>query len=226
VNTTRTLRREEMSVDQHVGLFEGGDGQRLHGVIERLDRYGAHIWVSDDRHGKTLAKRDRGFLARLTYEQAEDGAMWSEPVITEDLAARPTGHDLLDYWGWARKTTSVAHATATSYLQSARTILGQLPGGLATDIETLDVEAAISAYTVANRGLRAPSTIAQYASGFRNAVAGFLRQRGTDQPGTRRTRTTLGDGRAVTVITPAELPAPARRTTAPGEAGEHPRDAR
>jgi len=30
-----------MSVETHLGLYEGGDGQRAHGVIDRLDRYGA-----------------------------------------------------------------------------------------------------------------------------------------------------------------------------------------
>jgi len=190
-------------VEMHVGLYEGGEGERLHGVIDRLDRYGASIWIPDERYSIALPKRERGFLARLSYEQAEGGAMWSEPVVTEELDRPATGRDLLAYWAWARDTKTAAHATAKAYLQGARTVLNHLPAGIDTEIETLNVEAVIAAFTAANHGARAPATIAQYTSSFRKAVSGFLRQRGTDQPGTVRRRITLPDGRSVTVIAPA-----------------------
>jgi hypothetical protein len=191
------LRREQMSVEMHVGLFENGDGARLHGVIDRLDRDGAHIWVPEVRPKPRCAK---GFLTRLSYEQAEAGAMWSEPVLPEELDRPATGRDVLAYWAWARDTESAAPATAKAYLQGARTVLSHLPAGLDTEIETLDVEAVVAAFTAANQGTRAASTIAQYTSSFRKAVAGFLSQRGHDVPGTVRRRITLPDGRAVTVI--------------------------
>ncbi|MBR7830625.1 hypothetical protein KDK95_30265 [Actinospica sp. MGRD01-02] len=197
------LRREEMSVAMHVGLYEGGEGERLHGVIDRLDRYGAHIWIPDERYSTTLPKSERGFLTRLSYEQAESGAMWSEPVLPEELDRPATGRDMLAYWAWAREAKTAAHATAKAYLQGARTVLNHLPAGLDTEIETLDVEAVIAAFTAANHGTRAPSTIAQYTSSFRKAVAGFLSQRGHEVPGTVRRRITLPDGREVTVIAPA-----------------------
>lgn len=220
MSTTAPLRREEMSVEMHVGLYEGGDGQRLHGVIDRLDRYGAYIWVHDEHYGQALPKRERGFLTRLSYEDAEGGAMWGEPVVTEELDRPATGRDLLAYWAWARDAKTVPHATAKAYLQGARAVLGHLPAGLDTEIETLKVEAVIARFTAANRGTRAASTIAQYTSGFRKAVGGFLRQRGIDQLGTVRRRITLSDGRSVTVIAAA----PATETGDPidGERGEAP----
>lgn len=190
-------------MEMHVGLYEGGEGERLHGVIDRLDRHGAYIWIPDERYSTALPKRERGFLTRLSYEQTEGGAMWSEPVVTEELDRPATGRDLLAYWAWARDTKTAAHATAKAYLQGARTVLNHLPAGIDTEIETLNVEAVITAFTAANHGARAPSTIAQYTSSFRKAVNGFLRQRGTDQPGTVRRRITLPDGRSVTVIAPA-----------------------
>jgi hypothetical protein len=192
-----------MSVEMHVGLYEGGEGERLHGVIDRLDRYGAYIWVPDERHSTALPKRERGFLTRLSYEDAEGGAMWSEPVLPEELDRPATGRDVLAYWAWARDAKTAPHATAKAYLQGARTVLGHLPAGIDTEIETLDVEAVIAGFTAANHGTRAASTIAQYTSSFRKAVSGFLRQRGHNVPGTVRRRITLPDGRAVTVIVPA-----------------------
>jgi hypothetical protein len=203
VSAPRPLVREAMSVEMHVGLYEGGHGQRLHGVIDRLDRYGAHVWVSDERYSTTAPKRERGFLTRLSYEDAEGGAMWREPVIAEQLDRPANGRDVLAYWAWARDTNTVAHATAKAYLQGARTVLSYLPAGLDTEIETLNVEAVIAAFVAANHGTRASATIAQYTSGFRKAVAGFLHQRGTNQPGTVRRRITGPDGRVVTVIAPA-----------------------
>lgn len=214
MSAPQPLAREHMSVEMHVGLYEGGTGQRLHGVIDRLDRYGAYIWVLDERYSAALPKRERGFLTRLSYEQAEGGAMWDEPVLAEELDRPATGRDVLAYWAWARDTKTAPHATAKAYLQGARTVLSELPTGLETEIETLDVEAVISAFAAANHGTRAPATIAQYASSFRKAVTGFLRQRGTDQPGTLRRRITLPDGRAVTVIAPA----PATETGEPNAA--------
>jgi hypothetical protein len=199
----RALRREEMSVEMHVGLYEGGEGERLHGVIDRLDRYGAYIWIPDERYSEVLPKRERGFLTHLSYEDAEDGAMWSEPVLPEELDRPATGRDVLAYWAWARDAKTAPHATAKAYLQGARTVLNHLPAGIDTEIETLDVEAVIAAFTAASHGTRAATTIAQYTSSFRKAVAGFLRQRGQDVPGTVRRRTTLPDGRRVTVIAPA-----------------------
>jgi hypothetical protein len=212
----RALRREEMSVEMHVGLYEGGKGERLHGVIDRLDRYGAHIWIPDERYSEVLPKRDRGFLTRMSYQDAEGGAMWSEPVLPEELDRPATGRDVLAYWAWAREARTVPDTTAKAYLQGARTVLGHLPAGIDTEIETLDVEAVIAAFTAANHGTRAPATIAQYTSSFRKAVGGFLRQRGQDAPGTVRRRITLPDGRRITVI------APATETDAPvgGKAGE------
>ena len=200
--TVRALRREEMGVEMHVGLYEGGEGERLHGVIDRLDRYGAYIWIPDERYSQALPKRERGFLTRMSYEDAEGGAMWSEPVLPEELDRPATGRDVLAYWAWARDTETAAHATAKAYLQGARTVLNHLPAGLDTEIETLDVEAVVAAFTAANHGTRAASTIAQYTSSFRKAVAGFLRQRGCDAPGTIRRRITLPDGRRMTVIAP------------------------
>ena len=199
MSAVKALRRAEMSVEMHVGFFEHGDGQRLHGVIEHLDRDGAHIWVPDTR---PLPKRAKGYLTRLSYEQAEGGAMWSEPVLPEELDRPATGRDVLAYWAWARDAKTAAHATAKAYLQGARTVLNDLPAGVDTEIETLDVEAVVAAFTAANHGTRAPSTITQYTSSFRKAVGGFLRQRGHHGPGTVRRRITLPDGHAVTVIAP------------------------
>jgi hypothetical protein len=218
VSAPRPLARAEMSVEMHVGLYEGGCGQRLHGVIDRLDRYGAYIWVPDERYSTVLPKRERGFLTRLSYEEAEGGAMWTEPVVTEELDRPATGRDLLDYWAWARDAKTAPHATAKAYLQGSRTVLGHLPAGLETEIETLDLEATIAAFTAANHATRAPATIAQYTSSFRKAVTGFLRQRGIDQPGTVRRRITGPDGRSVTVIAPA--PATERGEPNGTEAGE------
>ena len=65
------------------------------------------------------------------------------------------------------------------------------------------MEVVIATYTAANQDTRAPATIAQYASGLRNAVRGFLHQRGTEEPGTIRRSIDLADGRSVTVIAPA-----------------------
>jgi len=203
VSAVRALRREEMSVEMHVGLYDGGVGERLHGVIDRLDRYGAYIWIPDERYSQALPKRERGFLTRLSYEDAEGGAMWSEPVVTEELDRPATGRDMLAYWAWARDAKTAPHATAKAYLQGARTVLNHLSAGIDTEIETLDVEAVIAAFTTANHGTRAATTIAQYTSSFRKAVSGFLRQRGHDVPGTVRRRITLPDGRSVTVIAPA-----------------------
>ena len=145
-------------------------------------------------------------------------AMWGEPVVTEELDRPATGRDVLAYWAWARDTKTVAHATAKAYLQGARSVLSQLPTGIDTKIETLDLEAVIAAFAAANVGTRAPSTIAQYTSSFRKAVKEFLRQRGTEQPGTVRRRITGPDGRSMTVIAPA----PAAEPGTPGgtEAGE------
>ena len=203
MSAVRALRREEMSVEMHVGLYDGGVGERLHGVIDRLDRYGAYIWIPDERYSQALPKRERGFLTRLSYEDAEGGAMWSEPVVTEELDRPATGRDMLAYWAWARDAKTAPHATAKAYLQGARTVLNHLSAGIDTEIETLDVEAVIAAFTTANHGTRAATTIAQYTSSFRKAVSGFLRQRGHDVPGTVRRRITLPDGRSVTVIAPA-----------------------
>ena len=218
MSAPRPLARAEMSVEMHVGLYEGGCGQRLHGVIDRLDRHGAYVWVPDERYSRTLPKRERGFLTRLSYEEAEGGAMWGEPVVTEELDRPATGRDVLAYWAWARDTKTVAHATAKAYLQGARSVLSQLPTGIDTKIETLDLEAVIAAFAAANVGTRAPSTIAQYTSSFRKAVKEFLRQRGTEQPGTVRRRITGPDGRSMTVI--ASAPAAEPGTPGGTEAGE------
>jgi hypothetical protein len=216
----RALARAEMSVEMHVGLYEGGEGERIHGVIDRLDRYGAYIWVPDERYSTALPKRERGFLTRLSYEDAEGGAMWSEPVLPEELDRPATGRDVLAYWAWARDAKTAPHATARAYLQGARTVLNHLPAGIDTEIETLDIEAVIGAFATANHGTRAPATIAQYTSSFRKAVGAFLRQRGHDAPGTVRRRITLPDGRSVTVIAPA--PATATGEPVDTEEGEAP----
>lgn len=210
---SRGLRLDQMHEGMEVGLREGGGGARLHGTIHSFAPDTVRIWVPDLRYSTALPRALRGFLTALTYPQAEAGALWSEPMVAQDVDTAPTGRDLLAYWEWARKAGIVSKPTSASYLHGARTILEHLPHGLDTDLSALDLKAAISGYSAAHAGELAASTIAQYTSAFRRAVTLYLHQRTGEEPGTVRTRIALPDGRTVTVIAPADLPDAANLAT-------------
>jgi hypothetical protein len=196
------LRRQEMSVGLAVGLWEGGDGQRLHGVIESLDRYGAHVWIHDTAYSTALPRSLRGFVTRLSYEQAEGGAMWAEPATP--LPPSPTGAtgtDLLAYLTdearCGRDRSALAHRTA------ARRVLAAQPDGEATDITTASA-AVLARFADANRTALSESTLAQYASNYRSARRKYLRYLSApDRP--VRLAIGLGAGRSITVTTPGPL---------------------
>ena len=165
------LTQAEMSEGLDVGLIEPGTGQRLRGTIHSLAPHGARVWIPTPNIGdRYTSPQDRGFLTTVTYQAARSGAMWIERPVPE----HPCGRDLLDYWGWARRTGRVKRTSATAYLHGARRVLAQLPDGYDTDLETLDVEAAIASYRRARCGVLAPASITQYTSGFRQAITRYL----------------------------------------------------
>lgn len=218
------LARARMREGLEVGLYEAGHGQRLHGTIQSLQPGAIHIWIPHTRYGTELLPPEaRGFLTALSYQAADAGMIWPEPRATGTPESAPTGIDLLDYWRSARRSGTAAYTTATSYLQGARAVLAHLPTGLGTRIDTLDVETAITSYSADRLGALAPSSIAQYTSGFRNATRLYLDLLATAAPGAVRTEIDLGDGRTLTVLAPEHLPAPlpAPAVTEPApEAGE------
>jgi hypothetical protein len=200
---TGVLRREQMSVGQHVGLLHA-TGQLLHGVIEQLDTFAAYVWISDKSHSLTLPVHLRGYQTRMTYDTAEAGGMWAEPA--ESAACAPTGTtgaDLLAFWTWARECGLFPAHAAANYQAAVRSVLAAQPDRLNTEI-TADPAEAVGRFTAANHDLLAPNTLTQYASGYRRARQLYLGYH-VAGPDANRLQITLADGRSMTVTAPGDL---------------------
>jgi hypothetical protein len=216
------LRREQMRIGLQVGLREGGNGERLHGSIDKLDHTGAFVWVPDPRYSTALPRALRGFLTKLSYELAEAGAMWTEPATAcGPMPTGPTGADLIAFLAWAKATGAVAEQAATGYRNAARHVLAAQSDGDATDI-TADPAEAIARFTTARRSALAPATLAQYASGYRRARAIYLEHLAAAACDTARLNVALGDRRAITLtVTTPDTLTDAERSQALGALTRH-----
>lgn len=208
------LRREQMRIGLQVGLLEGGNGEQLHGSIDKLDHTGVYVWVPDSRYSTALPTALRGFLTKLSYEQAEAGAMWAQPATPKSgpPPTGPTGADLLAFLAFAKATGAVGEQAATGYRNAARHVLGAQVDGDATDI-TADPQTVIARFTATRRGELAPATLAQYASGYRRARTIYLQHLAAAACDTARVSVALSDGRAITltVTVPGALTETERR---------------
>ncbi len=168
------LRREAMHVGLQVALREGGNGELLHGRIDGLDHTGVHVWIPDPRYSQALPRGLRGFLTRLTYEQAEAGAMWTQGAATPPGGT--TGADLIAFLTWVKAAGLVGDHAATGYRTATRQVLAAQPDGQRADVSA-DPAPVIHRFAAARRGDLAPATLAQYASGYRRARQLFLDHR-------------------------------------------------
>lgn len=168
------LRREAMHLGLHVALREGGNGEELHGVIDGLDPTGVDVWIPDPHYSQALPRGLRGFLTRLTYEQAEAGAMWTHNATTPP--AGTTGTDLIAFLTWAKAARLVGDHAATGYRTATRQVLAAQPDGQRTDVSA-DPAPVIHRFAATRRDTLAPATLAQYASGYRRARRLFLDHR-------------------------------------------------
>jgi hypothetical protein len=173
------LRREAMHLGLHVALREGGNGEELHGVIDSLDATGVDVWIPDPHYSQTLPRGLRGFLTRLTYAQAEAGAMWqAQPATTPPGGT--TGEDLIAFLTWAKAAGIVGDHAATGYRTATRQVLAAQPDGQHTDVSA-DPAPIIHRFAATRRDMLAPATLAQYASGYRRARRMFLDHRAARQ---------------------------------------------
>jgi hypothetical protein len=168
------LRREAMHLGLQVSLREGGNGELLHGVIDSLDHAGVHVWIPDPRYSQALPRGLRGFLTRLTYAQAEAGAMWTQPVATPPGGT--TGEDLIAFLTWVKAAGLVGDHAATGYRTATRQVLNAQPDGDQTDVSA-EPAPVIHRFAATRRDDLAPATLAQYASGYRRARQLFLNHR-------------------------------------------------
>ena len=209
------LRREAMHLGLRVALREGGNGELLHGVIDSLDPTGVDVWIPDPHYSQTLPRGLRGFLTRLTYAQAEAGAMWqAQPATTPPGGT--TGEDLIAFLTWAKAAGLVGDHAATGYRTATRQVLAAHPDGQRTDVSS-EPAPVIHRFAAARRDDLAPATLAQYASGYRRARQLFLSHRAARH----RAPASLSDGAL------AELKALARawQQAADGESGDAEHDA-
>ncbi len=189
------LRREAMHVGLQVALREGGNGELLHGRIDGLDPTGVHVWIPDPRYSQALPRGLRGFLTRLTYAQAEAGAMWTQGAATPPGGT--TGEDLIAFLTWVKAAGIVGDRAAIGYRTAARQVLAAQPGGQRTDVSS-DPASVIHRFAAARRDELAPATLAQYASGYRRARQLFLDHRAARNPAAASPRDeTLADLKAL-----------------------------
>src|SRR4051794_17205258 len=87
-----------------------------------------------------------------------------------------TGRDLLE-WLSGGGGQVLSRQTLHQYSSCARHVLAVLPHGLATDLQTLDLDEASRAFRQANEGPegRAAQTVNTYLSSFKAAVRAFLK---------------------------------------------------
>jgi hypothetical protein len=89
-----------------------------------------------------------------------------------------TGDDLI---AWLKRDAVVhgglSEVTARQYATAVRAVLAAQPEGLRTDLDALDLGAAVVAFRDANRGrhARKPPTVDNYVASFSAAVRAFLR---------------------------------------------------
>lgn len=173
------LRREAMHVGLQVALREGGNGELLHGRIDGLDPTGVHVWIPDPRYSQALPRGLRGFLTRLTYAQAEAGAMWTQGAPTPPGGT--TGADLIAFLTWVKAAGLVGAHAAIGYRTATRQVLAAQSDGDQTDVSA-DPAPMIHRFAAARRRELAPATLAQYASGYRRARQLFLDHRAARNP--------------------------------------------